>query len=207
MSSLDPAGAPHDTALIILSFVCAAALIALVRYMVLHGRRRPPPLRMFAAMPSTQPQGPMELQPVILDVLQRFEQTAALRLVQLEIALQEGLTVLAPRAPVDAALAEVVSGAIRRAPTGRVLISTERRGDDIEIAVLDDGAPADPALIAASLRAARNALGPDGGTVGLAPPSDTGNAVLLHLPAPPLPRGWSPPPWVRERPVEPEGDA
>jgi hypothetical protein len=205
MSSLDRVGASYDIPFVILSFVCAAALIALVRYMVLHGWRRPAPLRMLPAMPPAQSAGPIELQPVILDVLQRFEHTAALRLVQLEIALQEGLTVLTPRTAVDAALAEVISGAIRRAPTGRVLISTERRGEDVEIAVLDDGAPADPALIAASLRAATDALGPDGGTVGVADRSEAGNIVVLHLPAPPLPRGWSPPSWVRERSEDPNG--
>jgi hypothetical protein len=206
MSSTEPSDSPRTSQFAAMSVGLAASVRTLVRLIMLPGRGQSVPPFSFVSDRFAHPSdAQIELQPLILEVLQRFEHTAALRLVQMQIELQEGLAAQVARARLDAALSEIVAGAIRRAPAGQIRVTTRRRDADVVIVVTDDGAAAQ-ADLAMSLRLASNALGPGGCAVVADPRDRTGNTVSLQLPAAPhlKSRRWR---WTRTRISDRDGDA
>lgn len=188
---------------VLVGFACAAVLVFLFRFVTRTLLSAPPPSPPPVAAAPADPV--IALQPLILDVLQRFDDAATMRLVAFEVAVQQGLTMVAMPALLRTALEAAVSGAIDRAIAGFVLVTAERRDGNIEIAVLDDGRATDAAAVEAALQPVRQALAMHGGSLEVIGQPGTGTTVVLRLPQPP--DGPGPRPWVRQRPFPAEAHA
>ncbi|MDR3538725.1 MAG: hypothetical protein P4L71_19675 [Acetobacteraceae bacterium] len=200
MPSADTPTAQYAVRVVLLGITGAALLTGLLRHWIRTARRRPAR----TALPAERtPSGaPIALQPLIQAVLRQVEQAAAMRLVEVQLAIQDGLTAVVLPDIVRPALAATVAGAINRAPAGLVLVSAERRGGSIEIAIQDDGAVTDRRAIEATLAPVCQALALQGGTLTVFGDAGQGTTVVLRLPQSP-PRA-PPPIWVRQRQTEVE---
>lgn len=198
MPPADPPTAEVAVRVVLLGITGAALLAGLLRHGILAARRRRPPPP--PPGPDTAPPS-VALQPLIQAVLRQVEQAAAMRLVEIQVAIQDGLTAVVLPDIVQPALAAAVAGALNRAPAGTVLVSAEWRGGGIEIAVLDDGAVGDTAAIEAALAPARAALAQQGGTLMVLGHAGGGSTVVLRLPQT-TPRATAPPIWVRPQATE-----
>ncbi len=206
MPPADPPFAEVAVRFVLLGITGAALLAALLRYGIRATHRGQPPSPAPALPDRFPPATPVALQPLVQAVLGQFEQAAALRLVEIQVAIQDGLTAVVLPGLVQPALAAAVAGALNRAPAGTVLVSAEWRDGAIEIAVLDDGATADTTAIEADLAPVRQTLALQGGALTVLGHTGGGATVVLRL-AQPAPRAAAPPIWVRPKSADPQATA
>jgi hypothetical protein len=132
------------------------------------------------------PHGMIAVAPETQSALAATVDFARGRCVDLQMAVEPGLTAQADAAEYRACLRQLILGAIGRASTG-VLVTAMRRGDSVEVAVLDDGsAPAGAGTSSPPQPEAEQAI-PLGATLTTDYRPEHGTTVLLRLPQPDLP--------------------
>lgn len=87
-------------------------------------------------------------QAALQDALRDLDAEAARHLTRLTVAAAPGLTLRADPAALGQALRDIVGGAIRRSPHGRVLVCAVLHGGCVEIRVTDEGAGAGEGALA-----------------------------------------------------------
>jgi signal transduction histidine kinase len=116
-------------------------------------------------------------------VLRQLEGQAAKCFVELEMAVQPGLTVRADPGAFRSVLFYLLDSAIGAAPCGRILLGGQQIGNSVQISVTDDGLAADGALRHRSLRDAERLTALQGATIRVDARPSQGTTVYLSLPA------------------------
>lgn len=117
------------------------------------------------------------------DALRALDTEAARHLTQLTVAAAPGLTLCADPAALGQALCDIVGGAIRRSPHGRVLVCAAPHDGSVQIAVTDEGAGAGEDALAALSEATPGIVALHGGTLEARCRHGV-ITVVLRLPAP-----------------------
>lgn len=129
--------------------------------------------------------GMLDLTLVTRAVLARMAPLAASHFVQLEMAVQPGLTVRADERALNEALGDLVANAVRHATCGRVLVDAVRHHGRVQVSVTHDGADVPEAAQEAALRGAERLIALQGGTLQVeGHPPAAGSTVILRLPEP-----------------------
>lgn len=117
------------------------------------------------------------------DVLRQLDSLAAQQLVDLEYAVQPGLTVRADRRAFRAILSDLVTAAIEQAPCGHVLLGAARTASRVHIAVSDDGCRPNREIRLSKLRSAEHLAALHGATMEVDIRMGEGTTVFFRLPA------------------------
>lgn len=118
------------------------------------------------------------------DALRALDAEAARHLTRLTVAAAPGLTLRADPAALGQALRDIVGGAIRRTPHGRVLVCAALHGGRVQVSVTDEGTGTGEGALAELSETTREIVALHGGTLE-ARHQDGGITVVLRLPAPP----------------------
>jgi len=116
------------------------------------------------------------------DVLRQLDGMAAQRLVDLEYAIQPGLTVRADRRAFREILSSLVSTAIEQAPCGHVLLGAARTGGRVHIVVCDDGGRSSREMRLNMLQSAEHLAALHGASMEVDIRMDEGTSVFFRLP-------------------------
>ena len=113
------------------------------------------------------------------------DRLAAMGLTRLCVAVDGALQVRADPLALRVVLADVIGGAVRRAPCGAVLVSARHHGGRIEISVIDDGAAGAADAAAGLSSSSQDILALHGATLETRPGAHGGTEVSMRLLAPP----------------------
>lgn len=165
---------------------------------VVGARRRTvaPPLPDAAQVPASPPAFrlgqapfdglPLDLAAELRGVLEDSVPEARQHHVQLEQAVPPHVMVHADRQALRSILTGLVHHAVVQVPGGHVLVTAQRRGGRVQLAVSDDGVASAVALRQAALRDVTQLVALHGGTLEIEPLSHCGTTVVVWLPeAPP----------------------
>lgn len=171
--------------------------VMLMRTFFRTRRAIPPPAATAEARPELRDLH--DLRAMVLAVLRDLEQAAALRLVQVRIALAEEMTAAVATPVLQESIHAVIAAAIGRAAGGAVLITGQRSGSVLEVAVLDDGAARPRETLLTAMRPIAERLAAHGCALDVPSGNGDGSTVILRIPA-----GGAPAPlaWQRPRPVD-----
>ena len=123
-------------------------------------------------------------QAALQDALRALDAEAARHLTRLTVAAAPGLVLHADPAALGQALRDIVGGAIRRSPHGRVLVCAALHGGRVQVTVSDEGAGTGEDALAELSEATRAIVALHGGTLEVRHQHGVAT-VVLRLPAPP----------------------
>ncbi|MBN8926203.1 MAG: hypothetical protein J0H19_06230 [Rhodospirillales bacterium] len=138
-----------------------------------------------------------DLRAMVLATLRELEQAAALRLVQVRVALPEELIAATAMPDLQDTFRAVLEAAIGRATGGAVLVTGQRSGAVLEVSILDDGPPRSREALLAALRPDADRLAAHGCALDVPAGDAGGSTVVLRVPAGGMP---APLAWERPRP-------
>ncbi len=133
------------------------------------------------------------------------DRLAAANLTGLVVAVNEELLVRADPLALRVVLADMIGGAVRRAPCGTVLVAARRHGGRIEVSVIDDGAAGALDATAGLNSSSQEILALHGATLEARLGAGGGTEVSMRLLAPPA--RVRPAPTVQAAPAQPVQDA
>lgn len=113
------------------------------------------------------------------------DRLAAVNLTGLLVAVDGALLVRADPLALRVVLADMISGAVRRAPCGTVLVAARRHGGRIEVSVIDDGAAGALDATAGLNSSSQEILALHGATLEARPGAGGGTEISMRLLAPP----------------------
>ena len=119
---------------------------------------------------------------VLQDALRALDGEAARHLTRLTVAAAPGLTLRADPAALGQALQDIVGGAIRRSPHGRVLVCAALHGGRVQVSVADEGTGAGEDALAELSEATRTILALHGGTLEVESAAGEGTTFRFTLP-------------------------
>lgn len=125
--------------------------------------------------------------------LQRIRPLISSQFSHIDIGISPGLLARMREGAMTDLLEEMLAAAVHAAPASHLLLTALRQGDQIEIAVTDDMAGADPAYRQAQLRRLQERVALRGGSLQVAVNAASGTTVTLRvLAALEAPRGIPP---------------
>lgn len=181
----------------ILAVGWAVATALGIGFLVLRARHTKPsmPMTAFTSTDSASWPASPDASPLLpfasrqLDVEREFtaaltalRELAAQNLVELQVVIRPNLVVWTDPYALRHVLIEVLTQAIQRAAGGGVLLCANWHGGRVHTTITDDGAPGDPALLAAALRQVEQCIALQGGTLEITCSALRGNVVTLRLP-------------------------
>lgn len=137
--------------------------------------------------------------------LSDVDRLAAANLTGLLVAVDEALLVRADPLALRVVLADMIGGAIQRAPCGTVLVAARHHGGRIEVSVIDDGAAGALDATGGLNSSSQEILALHGATLEARPGAGGGTEVSMRLLAPPA--RVRPAPTVQAQPAQPAQDA